>query len=314
RLHVWDLEGTPDTWERQLASHYARQPVFAAISGLGGTEWSPVERFCEEQGLPCLFPNVDLPGTDPGRWYSFHYFRGLDLEAAVLAQHIQESRGLRRVVQIARPEGSGTRGAAALREALAATGIVIEDRAFPGDAKTRSLAGLRKGDALVLWLGREDLAALTRSPPPAVEILVPGMLSGLEHAPLPPPWKRVAVMAYPYDPPGRWNLRMDRNLRPWLAQQGLARSDERLQGNTLAACNLLTESMLRLRGRHFRDYLVEWVENYPSAMGNAPAPQAFPRFSLGPGQRFSSKGAYLVRFAAPDSKRLVPVQPDWIVP
>jgi hypothetical protein len=87
-----------------------------------------------------------------------------------------------------------------------------------------------------------------------------------------------------------------------------------LQGNTLTACNLLTESMLRLRGRYFRDHLVEWVENYSSAMGNAPAPQAFPRFSLGPGQRFSSKGAYFVRFASPDKKRLVPVQPGWIVP
>lgn len=315
RLHVWDLEGAPETWERQLREHHARQPVFAMISGLGGAEWTPVERFCEAEGLPCLFPNVDLPGGDAGRWYSFYFFRGVALEAAVLAQHIQASPGLRRVVQVTRAEGAGARGAAALREALAGSRLRVEDRAFPGDAKSRPLAGLKKGDALVLWLGSEDLGALTRGgPPPAGVILVSGMLSGLENAPLPPAWKKVALMVYPYDPPGRWHLRMDRNLRPWLTQQGLARSDERLQGNTLTTCNLLTESMLRLRGRYFRDHLVEWVENYPSAMGNAPAPQAFPRFSLGPGQRFSSKGAYLVRFASPDKKRLVPVQPDWIVP
>ena len=73
-------------------------------------------------------------------------------------------------------------------------------------------------------------------------------------------------------------------------------------------------AMLRLGGQYVRDHLVEWVENYPSAMGNAPAPEAFPRFSLGPGQRFSSKGAYLVRFATPQEKRLEPIRDEWIVP
>ncbi|HET9650956.1 MAG TPA: cytochrome C, partial [Usitatibacter sp.] len=91
-------------------------------------------------------------------------------------------------------------------------------------------------------------------------------------------------------------------------------SDEALQGNTLAACNVLSETMLRLREQYQRDHLVEWVENYPSAMGNAPAPEAFPRFSLGPGQRFSSKGAYLVRFVSPAGNRLEPARDEWIVP
>jgi len=88
----------------------------------------------------------------------------------------------------------------------------------------------------------------------------------------------------------------------------------RLQGNTLAACNVVSESLLRMNGKFMRDYLVETIENYPTAMGNAPAPEAFPRFSLGPGQRFSSKGAYLVRFVSPQDKRVTPVRDEWIVP
>jgi hypothetical protein len=139
------------------------------------------------------------------------------------------------------------------------------------------------------------------------------MLGGLEQAPLMPSWKQVALLIYPYDPPYRWDYRMAYNLRPWLTEQGLTPADERLQGNSLSACRLLEESMLRLRGRYLRDYLVEWIENYPASMGNAPAAQAYPRFSLGPGQRFSSKGAYLARFAAADPSRLEQVE-DWIVP
>jgi hypothetical protein len=102
-------------------------------------------------------------------------------------------------------------------------------------------------------------------------------------------------------------------LRPWLSKYAIEDSDEILLGNTLAACNLLSESMSRLRGFYFRDYLVEMLENYPSGMGNAPASQAFPRFTLGPGQRYSSKGAYIVKFKAAKTSELELVH-DWLVP
>jgi hypothetical protein len=102
------------------------------------------------------------------------------------------------------------------------------------------------------------------------------------------------------------------NLHPWLRGKAIAAADEVLLGNTLAACNVLHEGVLRLRGAFFRDYLVEVTERYPS-MGNAPAPQAYPRFTLGPGQRFSSLGAYVVRFKLPALDELELVR-DWIIP
>jgi hypothetical protein len=48
-------------------------------------------------------------------------------------------------------------------------------------------------------------------------------------------------------------------------------------------------------------------------MGNAMAPEAYHQFSTGPGQRFTSKGAFVVRFAAPEHLRLEP-EGDWITP
>src|SRR5207249_3202173 len=39
QLHVWELTGAPATWEAQLRRHLAAEPVFAVISGLGGSNW-----------------------------------------------------------------------------------------------------------------------------------------------------------------------------------------------------------------------------------------------------------------------------------
>jgi hypothetical protein len=221
-------------------------------------------------------------------------------------------------VQVHPPQGSGARAAQALGQALQGSGLPLEDRVLAAtdpDALRAAVQGLGKTDALVLWLREGELEALSGAmePPETGTILFSAVLGGKERAPLTEAWKRSSLLVYPFDPPYRWEIRMAYNLRTWLGEQGLTPSDERLQGNTLAACNLLAEGMARLRGRYLRDYLVELTENYPTAMGNAPAPQAFPRFSLGPGQRFSSKGAYIARFAADDLKRLEKVA-DWIVP
>ena len=58
------------------------------------------------------------------------------------------------------------------------------------------------------------------------------------------------------------------------------------------------------------DHLVERVE---VELSHRLINGYYPRLGLAPGQRFASKGAYLVRFADRDGERLV-VDGDWIVP
>lgn len=317
RLHVWDLDGASETWPAQLARRYAAQPVFALIAGLGDEEWSPVDAFCEAQGLPCLFPAAPPPASAGTGRMNFYFSRGVWLEADVFALHLGARKAdgrAGRVLQLVNDTQWSRGAAASLARTLVARQLSVETRQFAGGGA--ALDGLGPDDILVVWLADAELEALVRAVPvPSVqEVLLSGIFSGMENAPLNSAWRQRVRLAYPYDAPGRWQVRMRRNLRPWLARHGLAHADERLQGDTLAACNILAESMLRLRGHYLRDYLVEWVENYPSGMGNAPAPQAYPRFSLGPGQRVSSKGAYLVRLGGPDGRRVEPVQDDWLVP
>jgi Cytochrome c len=320
QLHVWELTGSPDTWQAQLEAKYVAQPVFALISGLGNEEWEPVHRFSETKKIPSLFPNLNVAPTADREAYGFYFAKGATLEAEVVAQYFAESAGssgLTRVVQLSVADGAGAKAAAALRNALKQQSIPIAERIVTeatSEQMVANLLDLAPSDMLVIWLNQSQLAALAGLPPPnAGQIMFSGWLSGLENAPVPANWKSYAWMVYPVDAPQRRDARMQFNLRPWLRKHSIEHSDEILLGNTLAACNLLSESMSRLRGFYFRDYLVEMLENYPSGMGNAPASQAFPRFTLGPGQRYSSKGAYIVRFKDAKTSELELVH-DWLVP
>lgn len=319
RLHVWNLVGEPDTWRRQLETLYATQNVFAMVSGFGIEEWAPVHDFCETNGIPCLFPNTAVPGSPTEGAYSFYFSRGVILEAEVIASYLSQGMAAKRVVQLIGSGGINGKAAAALRKGLEGASLKIEDHVLASlslQAIRKVLDGLVASDALVLWLNEAELAEIMKAMPTAPGsglMFVSGWLSGLGKSPLTPDWKQRVLVVYPFDTPSRWMVRMNFNLRPWLKGKGIERKDERLMGNTLAACNLLTEGMLRLRGVLSRDYLVELTENYPVNMGNAPGPQAFPRFTLGPGQRYSSKGAYILRFASPDGARLEPVV-DWMIP
>lgn len=320
QLHVWELAGPPETWGAQLEEKYKAQAVFALISGLGSDVWEPVHRFAQSLKIPSLFPNLDIAPAAEEDAYSFYFTRGMILEAEVLGQYVIETApttGLNRVVQLDLAGSAGGKAAAALENVLKPHAIAVEERVLKSatpEEIVANLSDITTSDLLVVWLKRSQLAALTRVPPPAAgQIMFSGWQSGLESAPLPAEWKRIASMVYPVDAPQRREARFEFNLRPWLKKHAIAHTDEILLGNTLAACNLLAESMSRLRDHFFRDYLVEMIQNYPTGMGNAPASQAFPRFGLGPGQRYSSKGAYIVRFKNPDTSELELLH-DWLVP
>ena len=89
QLHVWQLTGPASTWQAQLERDFAREPVLAVVSGLGGKNWAPVHAFCERKALPCLFPNVEAPPADADHdFYSLYFSRGVELEAGLIANRI----------------------------------------------------------------------------------------------------------------------------------------------------------------------------------------------------------------------------------
>ncbi len=316
QLDVWELVGEPETWGDQLQRRLKAQPVFAVVSGLGGRNWGPIHQFCQQEAIPCLFPNVDLPVVAEGDFYDVYFSKGVLLEAELMAQHIQDaggSSGIRRIVQVFRKDDVGAAAAKALHDEVTSHGIAVLERPLaPGATGGELAAALKKTrakDALILWLRPGDLRNLPASPPKSPMVLISGLMGGLDDAPLKGAWRSAALMSYPFEVASRRGALPDYPLG-WFRIQHIPVVAEETQIETYVACNIVSECLHDMLDNFLRDYLVENVE---TMLSTRIINGYYTRLSLAPNQRFASKGGYIVRFAGADGKKLVP-DGDWIVP
>jgi hypothetical protein len=335
-LNVWELKGDASTWEKQLDDYFRRGPVFAVISGLGRTTWGPVDRFCERRAIPCVLPNVDLPGSASGSYFSIYFSQGVLLEARLIADRLTKAPAdtrARRIVQVYREGDIGEAAASRLREILGST-VPIRDSSLGAQAGAReierALGNVNSGDALVLWLRPEDLAQLPAPPrsiaplpagegpgvrgerKPTVEgslVFVSGLMGGLEAAPLPGAWRERALMAYPVALPDERASFLNYPLG-WFHRNRIPVVDERVQVDTYVACSELADAVASMLDEFVPDYLIERVE---STMETRLINGFYRHLGLESDDHFASKGGYLVRFEGPKGTK-VHADGSWVVP
>ena len=317
QLHVWELTGAPDDWERQLRHRLAMQPVLAVISGLGRRTWAPIHHFCQSSQLPCLLPNVDLPVVAESDFYPVYFSRGVLLEADLILQRIERQRatsGFKRVIQVFRRDDIGEAAAGELERALRRSGMSAQNRmldedATPVQAIATALKDVGPGDMLVLWLRNSDVAALPPAPPAASALILSGLMAGLERAPMLAQWRAAAELTYPVDLPELRKVRMNFPLA-WFKIRHIEVVAERVQTDTYIACGILAETLTDMLDSFVPDYLVERVE---VMLSHRLVNGYYPRLSLGQGQRFASKGGYMVHFEGSDDIKVATTD-EWLVP
>lgn len=315
-LHVWELTGPESTWQQQLEKRITAEPVFALVSGLGGRNWAPIHAFCESAAVPCLFPNVDVPVDDESSFYSLYFSKGVLLEAQLMADRLLAGSGgaaVKTVWQVFRSGDAGEAGAEALTAALRRRGIDVTNTALERGGAHEGVAailrGARRTDAVVLWLRPADIAALELAPEAPAVVLMSGLLGGLERSPLPASWRSHTRVTYPFDLPERRRVRVDYALG-WMSIRRIPVVAEQVQADTYLACGLLSETLAHMVDTFVRDYLVERVEE---SLEHRIVTGYYPRLGLANGQRFASKGGYLVRFADEQGTRVLP-DDGWRVP
>ncbi|NJD06194.1 MAG: c-type cytochrome [Methylococcaceae bacterium] len=334
--HFWELTGGPETWGEQLRRFQQQQPVFALISGLSETTWQPVHEFCRSEEMPCWFPSVDLPPLEE-EFHSVYFSRGVALEADALAHYwasLPPAARPRRVVQIRRDDPIGEAAADALERALKPLRIAAENRVAPsGDANglAGALQGVKAGEAVMLWLRRADLVRLPDRVS-AAKIYWSGQMAGGEEVLVPARWKAKAYLVSPYEVPEKrsGNLML---FHDWMQRFGLKVVDEPLQAQAFFAMDFLGETVAEMLDNLHRDYLLERAESMLSRretvkssslalqrgargqahgeFGHNESTTIYPHMGLGVGQRYASKGAYILRFG-PSGKPVA--DSEWIVP
>jgi hypothetical protein len=323
KLHVWELSGSHETWGAQLFEHYNREPVFAVVNGIAAGSWAPIHEFCVKAEVPCLFPHTDLPVTSRQDFYALYLSGGLDLEARALARHLQKSDVPRdaRIVQIWERGGAGATPAQVLRQTLESEGWTsVADRVVgAGEAlqvgQTRSILAEERPNVLVLWLPEPDLnelAALSGeisgNSKELNHVFLSSSLSG--HDPdVPASLNRRVHLVHPFDVPGNETRNLVR-LNNWLDSRGLERRDPRIQGDAYFAVLFLGRGMKHINQNFSREYLIEVLEH---ALDNATFASVYPRVSLGPKQRFASKGSYILGLSTGADPEWLPIS-DWIIP
>lgn len=307
-LEEWTLSGPADSWAGQLEDYYQRVPVFAMVSGLGTGTWSPISRFCEQHEIPCLFPGTDLPDATDGDFYTFYFSRGMALEADLIASHLA-AQPVPTVIQVY-CEPALARAAAQLADSLTKSGVSVDKIAFDcADALPNVELAARltanPESAVVLWLDREYAAAVAQAPPASRTYLSSTLLNGALPGTLSSP--AAVFLAHPYVLPGKPDPAM-RRFELWAKTRGVELVAPRLQAEAFFACLALNDSVKHI-GRFFvRDYVLDMLDH---AQGMAAYLPIHARPTLGPGQRFLTKGGYVLPI---ENGQVVTEGAAWILP
>lgn len=325
RLHVWRLTGPATTWLAQLQQRYRQQPVFALLSGAGGSIWAPVHEFCEQQRLACVLPSVEVT-PDPGDdWYSMYFSPGVGLEARVLASYLTNaSNSGGNIIQLY-SDASGRSAAKALRSGMSSFTGTITDRRFRVTSPRTALKGISADDVLVLWLRPDEISQLVAELPagPLTDrIFISALLATPEALSLPGAWKQQVHFVSLFDDLGLQAEIARLRLERWLELEGLpAKQNRRLQADAYVASYLLNDALGNIRGQEVRrpavpltrEHLLEMLETLVNKYDDSTEQinmdshvAYYGRMSLGPRQRIAVRGGTIMRYASPKSGKLVP--------
>jgi hypothetical protein len=135
-------------------------------------------------------------------------------------------------------------------------------------------------------------------------------MGGLENSPLPASWRPQTHLSYPFDVPQKRGVRLDYPLG-WFSFRHIPVVALQVQADTYLACSLLADVLNNhLADSVVRPYLIEQLQ---AMLEKRIITGYYPRLTLAPGERFASRGGYIVHFSEPEGSRLT-ADSGWIVP
>ncbi len=327
-LSRWLLKGPPGTWRGQLEEYYRKDPVFALLGGISTGEWRPVHKFSEDHHIPCILPITDFPVISETDWYTLYFSKGLYQEGEGAARYlngIADTFKGKAIVQIVRASREGQALSAGFQETWQGLGhpAAVTVRLEDGTTLTRKFLQQvlvkEKPAALIIWDGSgavpalEALAGLANRPDKVFVssgYLGKGMWALKEEA------RGFTYITYPF------RLPQDEAKYTGMVQSFLGVNNAR--GNALvilkkvySVVQVMSQALMGMNGNYYRDYLLDLfgMTMSTSGMGLWEQDAIYPlyeRLSFGPGQRYASKGCYIVQLSKGPKPELMK-KSDWVI-
>ena len=318
-LAKWTLSGPPETWRDQLEKYYAEEPVYALLGGISEGDWEPVHRFCEDHQIPNLFPVVDYPVISDTDWYTQYLSRGIRQEGETAARYLSGLADLfsgREVVQIVRDDRRNRTLAEGFRAVWNSRGnppaVEIKlsaDQTFTGLDMQQVIAE-HKPAVLLFWDAPEQLlpslAGLVGLKAAPSIVITSGAAFGDDILNIPAELRKMLYMTYPYRLP-QDDARFDIIANSVLAGKQKSNYDPRVLRKAYVSQKVLGMALMEMRGEYYQDFLLDMIGMMED--------QYFPlyqRLSFGPGQRYASKGCYIVQLGKGENP-VLERRSEWVI-
>ncbi len=317
-LSLWVLKGPPETWRGQIEEYYRKGPVFALLGGIAKGEWKPIHKFCEDNHIPCLFPITDFPVISETDWYTLYFSKGYYQEGEGAARYLNgmdaSLRG-RAIVQIVSASREGLALSAGFRETWrdVGNGAPVEVMLKAGETLTweflQGVLAREKPAAVILWVDSGVLPALEslaadRNRPEVV--FVSSSYLGKSIWTLKEQVRDFTYITYPFRLP-QDEAKYLRDIEPLVKGARGAGDAQITLKRTYSLIQVLTQALMDMRGNYHRDNFFDVI----SMMADQQVP-LYERLSFGPGQRYASKGCYIVQLTKGASSELIK-KSDWVI-
>lgn len=291
------------------------------LGGISNGEWQPVHDFCEAERLPCLFPITNFPTISASGWYTYYFDKGYAQEGEGAARYLHRLESLpagAKILQIVQDSPIGRALAAGFQSAWAelerppVTTMVMTAAQLRDKTGLDNLLQKQQPAVLLLWTDAELLARLPglfaqlANPVP---VFVSSGYLGKKTTAIPEAVRSRVFITWPY------------RLTPYIGPQtgGIQSSipifttardfgDRRIASRTLSALQQATlRGLSQLQDSLQRDNLLDIM-----SMQMDLVVKDYERLSFGPGQRYVSKGCYIIQLGAGADPPLLQ-RSEWVI-
>lgn len=343
-LSKWELHGPESTWRAQLEQYYRTEPVFAILGGISASGWQVMHDFSEQNKIPTLLPITDLPVISDTDWYTLYFNRGIYQEGDTTARYLSlnsDSAANGKVLQIVEDSELAKSAATGFSDAWRDLGHKLPESVFlpPGerisDVTLRKLIESAHPTDLVLWTSTgtiQTLKSLVGHKEQIKNVFVSSTLLRNELWSIPDGARSFTYASYPF--------RLDHgkdiyttNSKSWLQKRNIPITDKRISTRLFSLSNVLLEpflvvkrdfnpnglgdglvimenqfeTLMHVKRNYYRDYLFDVIGMFADKVSID-----FERLSFGPGQRYASKGCYIVQLSSGAKPELIK-KSDWVI-